>query len=197
MKRVALTGGIATGKSYALRRLETLGIPTLDADRLAREAVQPGTAGWTAVRERFGERVLGPEGAIDRGRLAAIVFSDPAARDALEAIIHPEVYRQIHAWFAEEAARGAPVAIADIPLLFETGRAHEFDRVIVVACAPEVQLQRLMARDRMDDAAARQRIAAQWPIDEKIARADDVIRTDGTFEETDRAVDIVAERLGE
>jgi len=197
MKRVALTGGIATGKSYVLRRLETLGIPTLDADRLAREAVQPGTAGWAAVRERFGERVLGPEGAIDRGRLAAIVFNDPAAREALEAIIHPEVYRQIHAWFAEEAARGAPVAIADIPLLFETGRAHEFDRVIVVACAPEVQLQRLMARDAMDEPTARQRIAAQWPIDEKVARADYVVRTDGTFEETDRAVDIVAEKLGE
>jgi dephospho-CoA kinase len=197
MKRVALTGGIATGKSYALRRLESLGIPTLDADRLAREAVQPGTAGWQAVRERFGQRVMDADGTIDRRRLAAIVFDDPAAREALEGIIHPEVYRQVRAWFAEEAARGAPVAIADIPLLFETGREREFDRVIVVACAPQVQLERLMARDGMDETEARQRIAAQSPIDEKVKRADYVIRTDGSFEETDRQVDIVAEKLGE
>ena len=197
MKTVALTGGIATGKSYVLRRLATLGIPTIDADHLAREAVQPGTAGWQAVRDRFGEVVIGADGTLDRRRLAAIVFDDPAARVALERIIHPEVYRQIHAWFASEAARGAPVAIADIPLLFETGHEREFDRVIVVACAPEVQLRRLMARDQRDEPEARRRIAAQMPIDEKSARADYVIRTDGSFEETDRQVDIVAEKLGE
>lgn len=197
MRRVALTGGIATGKSYVLRRLQALGIPTIDADRLAREAVQPGSPGWQAVRERFGERVLGPDGVIDRRRLAAIVFDDPAAREALEGLIHPEVYRQIHAWFAEEAARGAPMAIADVPLLFETGREGEFDRVIVVACSPEEQMKRLVARDRLDDTDARQRLAAQLPIEEKVKRADYVVGTDGTFEETDRQVDTVAEKLGE
>jgi dephospho-CoA kinase len=194
--RVALTGGIATGKSYCVRRLRSLGAPVLDADVLAREAVAPGTAGLQAVAARFGPGVIRPDGSLDRAALGRIVFADPDARRDLEAIIHPEVRRATGRWFDDLAAAGAvAVAIADIPLLFEASREADFDRIVVVACRPEQQLQRLIARDRLSIDEARQRIAAQMPIDEKRARADDVIDTSGTEADTDRQVDDLWKRL--
>jgi dephospho-CoA kinase len=185
--RVALTGGIATGKSYCLSRFGALGVPVIDADLLAREAVAPGSSGLRSVVERFGAHLLQSDGTLDRPALGAIVFSDPVARTALEAIIHPEVRRRIREWFVQ-LPRGMPVAIADIPLLFETGQEHDFDRVIVAACEPGEQLRRLMLRDRLSAEDARKRLGAQWPIEEKVARADFVIRTDGTHDETDAAI---------
>lgn len=192
--RVALTGGIATGKSYCLRRFESLGIPGVDADILARQAVAPGTPGLSAVVRRFGSAVLAADGSLNRPALAAIVFSDGAARADLEAIIHPEVYRRIREWFVN-LPPDVTVAIADIPLLFETGHEHDFDRVVVAACTVDEQVRRLVTRDGLTLAAARARLAAQWPIDEKVARADDVIRTDGPFEETAEQVSRVARTL--
>lgn len=194
MLLAALTGGIATGKSYCLARFASLGVPVIDSDRLAREAVAPGTPGLARVVERFGPALLQPDGTLDRAALARIVFADPAARAGLEAIVHPEVYRRIREWSANLPA-GTPLAIADIPLLFETGHERDFDRVIVCACEPEEQVRRLMARDGLDEAAARARLAAQWPIAEKAARADYVIRTDGSFGETDRRVEEVWGKL--
>jgi dephospho-CoA kinase len=194
--RAALTGGIATGKSYVLARFAALSVPTLDADRLARQAVEPGTPAWQAIRERFGLAVLSADGRVDRRALGALVFADPAARRDLEAIVHPVVYRAIEEWFADvERAGRHRVAIADIPLLYETGRAAAFDVVIVVACTPEEQIARLMARDGLSQKEAQQRLAAQWPIGDKMARADFVIRTDGSFEDTDRQVREVYEAL--
>ncbi len=188
--RVALTGGIATGKTVALGRFAALGVPTLDADELARDAVRPGSAALDAVRQRFGPAVLTSHGALDRKALAAIVFNDPIARRDLEAIIHPSVYAHITTWFAALQARGDhPFGIADIPLLYETNRAADFDRVIVTACDPETQVQRVMARAGATEAEARQRLAVQRPTAEKVARADLVIRTDGTLADTDRQVE--------
>lgn len=189
MLRVGLTGGIATGKSYVTQRLHEAGLPTIDADRLAREAVAPGSAGLRAVVARFGPRVLTEAGALDRTRLGAVVFGDQAARGDLEAIVHPEVYRRIAQWQARLAAHGhqGPV-VADIPLLFETGRADEFDTVVVVACEPHRQRERLMARDGLDAHTADQRMQAQWPIAAKVRLADYVVRTDGTPADTDAQV---------
>ena len=124
------------------------------------------------------------DGTLDRAALGAIVFSDRAARAALEAIIHPEVRRRVREWFVNLPPQTA-LAIADIPLLFETGQEHDFDAVIVCACDPAEQLRRVMDRNRLSEDAARQRLAAQWPIEEKVARADHVIRTDGTFADTE------------
>jgi dephospho-CoA kinase len=194
MLQAALTGGIATGKSYCLARFEALGVPTVDADRLARLAVAPGSPGLLAVAERFGPSILRSDGTLDRGALASVIFADRAARADLEAIIHPDVYRRIREWFAR-LPPATRAAIADIPLLFETGHQHEFDRVIVCACSPREQLRRLMARDRLDEAEARARLDAQWPIEEKVRRADFVIRTDGTFSETDAQVRAVFDAL--
>jgi dephospho-CoA kinase len=188
MLRVALTGGIATGKSYCLARFAHLGAPVIDADALAREAVARGTPALEAVAARFGSGVLTPEGSLNRSALARIVFSDARARAALEAIVHPEVYRRIRDWFANLPG-GTRLGIADIPLLYETGQEHEFDRVIVAACDVVEQIRRMVVRDGFTDADARARLAAQWPIAEKVARAPIVIWTDRGFEETDRQVD--------
>jgi len=187
--RVGLTGGIATGKSYVRQRLQDADLPTVDADVLAREAIAPGTPGFRAVVARFGRTVVSEGGAIDRPRLAALVFADPAARADLEAIVHPEVYARIETWFTSLARNGyRGPAVADIPLLFETGRTQEFDVVVVAACDEARQVERLRVRDGVDEGAARQRLAAQWPIAEKVRHADITVRTDGTFDDTDTQV---------
>jgi dephospho-CoA kinase len=187
MLRVALTGGIGTGKSYCLERFAAHGAATIDADVLARVAVAPGTPGLAAIVARFGTGVLAPDATLDRPALGRIVFGDAKARAALEAIVHPEVYRHIREWFANLPA-STRVAIADIPLVFETGHHHDFDEVVVAACDPEEQVRRVMARDNLSDAEARARLAAQWPIEEKVKRATRVIWTDRGFAETDRQV---------
>jgi dephospho-CoA kinase len=193
--QVALTGGIATGKSYCLGRFAALGIPTIDADRLAREAVAPGSPGLAAVAQRFGAHIVREDGTLDRAALARIVFSDRTARADLEAIVHPDVYRRIREWFAQ-LPHGTPVAMADIPLLFETGHEHDFDVVVVTACTPEEQLRRLVARDGLSETDARARLEAQSPIDEKIRRAHFVIRTDIGFPQTDEEIERVYRKLG-
>lgn len=195
MVRVALTGGIATGKSYVLERFRDRGVPCLDADALAHGVTSAGTEATAAIASRFGGDILAADGAVDRPKLGRIVFGDPAARRALEAIVHPAVYRAIVSGLRGfELLGGYALAVVDVPLLFETGHAGDFDRVIVTACPPAMQLARLVARG-MSDEDARQRLAAQWPIAEKTSRADFVIRTDGTFEDTDRQVDDVYRAL--
>lgn len=194
MVRVALTGGIATGKSSVVRWLHARQVPTIDADVLAREVVAPGSPGLEAVIERFGDGVRDVNGALDRRALAAVVFSDPQARGDLERIVHPAVYAAIHDWL-EALPRETRLAVADIPLLFETGRQSDFDRVVVVACPPDEQLRRVMARDGVSEAEGRARLAAQWPIADKVMLADDVIWTTGSRAETEREVDALVSRL--
>jgi dephospho-CoA kinase len=189
MLKVALTGGIATGKSYVRQRLAARGVPSVDADTLAREVVEPGTPGRAAIAARFGRDVFDPDGRLDRKALSAIVFRNDAARADLEAIVHPAVYSAIGAWFAEQAGAGLPFAVADIPLLYESGHAGDFDAVIVAACHPDRQRERLIARDGLTAEEAAARLSAQWPIERKVDLADFVIRTDGTFADTDVQVD--------
>jgi dephospho-CoA kinase len=200
LRRVALTGGIATGKSFCLRRFAHLGVPTIDTDVVARHVVAPGTPGLAAVVARFGAELLTPDGALDRPALGRIVFADADARAELERIIHPAVYRSVEAWFEEEAenslASGHPgFAMADIPLLFETRQQHRFDHVIVAACSEAQQLERLMGRNGLSLADAQRRLDAQLPLADKRARADTVIDTSGTEEETISQVDRVWEAL--
>jgi dephospho-CoA kinase len=187
MLKIALTGGIATGKSHVARKLREAGVPLVDADVLARDAVAFGTAGLAAVVERFGKEILTSEGTLDRARLGDRVFRDEVARRDLEAIIHPEVRRRV-AQFFDALPPVTPFAVADIPLLFETKGEKAYDRVVVVACAPETQIARIVARDGLSREAAGRRVAAQMPIDDKVQRADYIIRTDGTFEQTDTQV---------
>jgi dephospho-CoA kinase len=195
MLRVALTGGIATGKSYVRMRVEARGVPTIDADHVVHGLLRGGTPVAAAIARRFGPAFLGPDGGVDRPELGRLVFADPAARADLEAIVHPPVYEAIFAWAARQQSAGALWVLADIPLLFETGKQRAFDRVIVASCPPDMQLQRLMARDGVDEAAARARLAAQWPIQQKVDGATDVVDTGGTFAETDRQLAAVCARI--
>jgi dephospho-CoA kinase len=170
-------------------------VPTIDSDTLAREAVAVGTPGLAAVVDRFGQEVLTPSGVLDRQKLASIVFMDPVARRDLEAIVHPAVRQATDAWFDSLDPARHSIAIADIPLLYEVGRERDFDAVIVTAVDAETQVRRVMDRDGATEVEARQRLAAQLPIDEKVRRADFVIETDGTFEQTNEQVRRVLEQL--
>jgi dephospho-CoA kinase len=187
IRRIALTGGIATGKSYVSAKIKEAGVPIVDADVLSREVVAPGTPGLAAVRKRFGPDAVRRDGTMDRVRIAQIVFKDKRARLDLEAIIHPAVQRAIDDFFAQLPKR-TPFAVADIPLLFETKREGQFQSVVVVACPREMQLTRLMERSKLSKEDAERRLAAQLPIDQKVKKATHVIRTEGTFEETDAQV---------
>lgn len=190
MRTVALTGGIATGKSYVLERFRQLGAACLDADQLAHGATAAGTEASRAIAERFGREVLDPTGAVDRRKLGPVVFADAAARRDLEAIVHPAVYRAIAAGLRAFELTGSTIAIVDIPLLYETAGERRFDRVVATLCSTATQLARLLARG-LSDNEARQRLAAQIPAQEKAARADFVVRTDGTFADTDAQVEAI------
>ena len=195
MLKVALTGGIATGKSHVLEQFRLHGIPCLDADVLARGVTAPGTEAAEAIAARFGPGVMDADGAIDRKALGALVFEDEAARRALEAIVHPAVYRSIVAGLrAFELMGGAPLAIVDVPLLYETGHEKDFDRVILTTCPVAIQVERLVRRG-LTRSEAQRRIDAQLPTEAKASRADFVIRTDGSFDETNQQVDEVLGRL--
>jgi dephospho-CoA kinase len=193
--KVALTGGIATGKSHVLDQFRKRGVPCLDADVLAHGVESAGTEATQAIAVRFGAGVLAADGAVDRTKLAPIVFADASARRDLEAIVHPAVYRAIAAGLRGfDLLGGYPLAVVDVPLLYETGHAADFDRVIVTACPPEMQIARLMARG-MPATEARQRLDAQMPTADKAARADFVIDTSGAFDDTERQVDRVLRAL--
>tara|TARA_B100001179_G_scaffold62890_1_gene43626 strand:- start:12 stop:614 length:603 start_codon:yes stop_codon:yes gene_type:complete len=196
MLRIGLTGGLATGKSHVRVRVATIGLPTIDADTIAREVVRPGEPAWRDIRQRFSNDIWKTDGSLNRAALASIIFSDEAARKDLEDILHPRVYSVIRNWLDELAqARIHRAAVADIPLLYETGHHDDFDKVIVVACEAKTQLQRVMARDGLSKEDAQQRIAIQLPTAQKAAKADIVISTDGTLEETDAQIDRFVQEL--
>lgn len=189
MLKVGLTGGIATGKSYVLGRFRARGVPCLDADDLAHGVTAAGTEATQAIAARFGADMLDRDGAVDRQKLGALVFADATARRELEAIVHPAVYRAITAGLrAFELLGSPPLAVVDVPLLFETGHAGTFDHVVATVCPPAVQMARLKERG-LSQSEAEQRLAAQMPAAEKASRAQSVIRTDGSFDATDRQVD--------
>jgi len=192
MIKVALTGGIATGKSYVLRQLRNRGIPAIDADDLVHEALGPGTVTTKAIAIHFGSAILMPDGSVDRAILAKKVFADADARLRLEAIVHPGVYEAIQQWF-ETGDR--PIGVASIPLLYETHHEADFDAVVVTACKPEQQLERMVARG-LSQEEAKGRMEAQIPTEEKAMRADYVIWTSGTTLETDAQVDELLIKLG-
>jgi dephospho-CoA kinase len=179
--RVGLTGGVASGKSTVSAILAELGAVVVDADLLAREVVAPGTEGLAAVVEEFGPEVLGPDGGLDRPRLGALVFADPARRRALEAIIHPRV--RARAAEIEAAAPVGAVVVHDIPLLAETGQAASFDAVVVVDVPVEVQVDRMVHIRGMSEADARARIAAQADRDARLAVATYVVENTGSLDE--------------
>jgi dephospho-CoA kinase len=184
--RIGLTGGIGSGKSEVGRRLAARGAIVIDADKLAREVVEPGTDGLAEVVEEFGADVLTADGSLDRPALGARVFGDDEARARLEAIIHP----QVRARAAELEAVAGPddVVVHDIPLLVETGQADRFDGVIVVDAPVELQVRRLVGRRGMTEAQARERIAAQASREQRTGVADWVVDNTGSLDDLEAAV---------
>ncbi len=191
--RVGLTGGVASGKSTVSAILDELGAVVIDADLLAREVVAPGTDGLAAVVEKFGPDVLGPDGALDRPRMGALVFADPERRKALEAIIHPRV--RARAAEIEASAPPGAVVVHDIPLLAETGQAASFDAVVVVDVPVEVQVDRMVRMRGMRPEDARARVGAQASREERLAIATYVIDNTGTLEELREQVEAVYGQL--
>ena len=184
MHLIGLTGGIATGKSTVAAELARHGATVIDADALAREVVEPGQAALDEIAARFGGEVISPDGRLDRAGLASIVFADPEARRDLERITHPRVRDLMQRRIAAALAADADLIVAEVPLLFETQSEGLYEGVMVVYAPAAVQLERLIARDGMDEAAARQRLWAQIPIDEKRARATWVIDNGGSVDVT-------------
>jgi dephospho-CoA kinase len=196
MLTVGLTGGIATGKSYILETLGSLGCATIDADIVARQVVEPGKPAYQDIVNRFGREVLAEDGALDRARLGAIVFADRSQRETLNAIVHPRVFEAQAEWLAETAARDPhAIAIVDAALMIETGSYRRFEKLIVVFCSPELQLERLMSRNRLSRSEAEARIAAQSSTEEKLKYADYSIDTSMGFEDTRPQVERVYAEL--
>jgi dephospho-CoA kinase len=193
MLTVGLTGGIGAGKSEVARLLASYGAVLIDADRIAREVVEPGSEGLAAVVAEFGERILHPDGTLDRPGLGAIVFSDEERRKALNAIVHPLVGRR--AAELQQAAGPGDIVVHDVPLLTENDRASQFDQVIVVDAAPATQLDRLIRLRGMTEEDARARIAAQATREQRLAVATVVIDNDGPLEALEPQVSAVWQRL--
>jgi len=193
MLRVGLTGGLASGKSTVARMLADRGAAVFDADALVRDLYQPGGAADHAARDLFGPDVLDASGAVDRMKIAEIVFRDPAKRHALEARIHPLVREERERRFGQAAWAGAKVAVCEASLLFEAGTEEEYDRVLLVTAPEEERVRRWIARGGTDE-DARRRIAAQMSAEDAAGRADDVIVNHGSPEELRRQVEEVWKR---
>lgn len=192
MLRVGLTGSIAVGKSHVSGLLAGMGCRVVDADELARRVVEPGAAGLRAVVEAFGPWVLKPDGTLDRERLGREVFADEGKRRLLNSLLHPLIMAEqdelLRRWEREDP-RG--IGVVDAALMIESGGHTRFDRLVVVHCRPEVQLERLMRRNGLSREEARRRIDAQMPQEEKLRHAHFRIDTSGGFDETRRRTEEV------
>lgn len=185
---IGLTGGIATGKSTVSKYLaEHYGLPILDADVYARQAVEPGTEILKAIAQRYGRFTLNGDGTLNRQHLGQIVFNDPVEKAWIEQQIHPFVRQQFAA--AMEHLRSAPIVVHTIPLLFEADLTNQVTEIWVVVCSEKVQLQRLVQRDALSPAAAQARIDSQWPLAEKAKRADIVLENSSTLESLYQQID--------
>lgn len=191
MHLFGLTGGIASGKSAVAARLRERGVPVIDADKLARDAVAPGTSGLAAIVETFGKDVLLEDGTLDRKKLAAAVFGDEEKRKALNAIVHPEVTRLTFKEASRLRDEGEALACYEAALIVENGVADAFRPLVVVSAPEELQVARATARDGSTRDEARARIRAQMPLAEKVAAADFVIENTGSIDELERRTDEV------
>jgi len=198
MLKVGLTGSIAVGKSFVLSVLAKLGCHVLDADATAREVVAPGTPGLKAVVDAFGDDILNADGTLDRAKLAAVVFADEAKRMQLNSILHPFIIQaqdeQMREWEKEDPHG---IAVVDAALMIESGGYRRFDKLVVVHCRPEVQLERLMTRDAISREEAEQRMGAQMSQEEKKSHADFLIDTSEGFDSARRQTEAVFQKLSE
>lgn len=188
---VGLTGGIGSGKSTVAAMLADHGAEVIDADRLAREVVEPGTAGFDEVIERFGDEVVAADGGLDRARLAEIVFADEAARSDLNAIVHPRVGDRIASRLAQFSAEDEGIVVVDVPLLVEVGAERGYTAIVVVTAPEEIRAQRVVDSRGLSPEQARARIRSQASDDERLAVATHVVDNSGDLDALRRQVDAV------
>ncbi|WP_210468622.1 dephospho-CoA kinase [Sporosarcina sp. 6E9] len=193
---IGLTGSIASGKSTVSNMLKERGFPIVDADKIARQVVEPGTPVIKKIAEHFGDEILNEDGSLNREKLGERIFKNGEERNKLNAIIHPairnEMIRQKEQWISD----GAKTVILDIPLLFESKLQSFVEKIIVVSVTPEIQKQRLIARNDLTEREATDRITSQLPMSEKESGADAIIDNNGTVEETKRQVETLLEDWG-
>lgn len=198
MLKVGLTGGLASGKTFVAGVLEGLGCRVAYADRMGHETLEPGGEAYDAVIGRFGREIVAENGSIDRKKLGAVVFADRSRLDELNALVHPHVFRRQEAFF-EDVARAdtRAVAVVEAAIMIETGSYKRYDKLLLAACPPAVQIQRYMAREGATEAQARARLDRQMPLAEKQKYADYIIDTSGTKDDTERQVRDVYAQLKE
>jgi dephospho-CoA kinase len=188
MLKIAITGGAGSGKSTVARMFAELGAEVLDADAAAREAVAVGQPAWQELKGLYGADFFHADGSLDRSRLAKRVFDNPEERRRLEALIHPLVLQKLMARARELERRGADLVLVEVPLLYETGREGDFDRVMVVAAPEGERIRRLKERDGRGEAEIQGILAAQWPLADKATRADYVVDNGGELADTRKQV---------
>ena len=181
---IGLTGSIANGKSTIAEMLDSYGLPIVDADKVARQVVEPGSETLKKIAEAFGTDVIATDGSMDRAKVGSIIFHDESQRTVLNNIIHPAIRAEMLRQRDEYIANGAPHVVMDIPLLFESKLQHFVEKILVVSVSEEVQLARLMTRNQLTEQEARARIATQIPVVEKEAGADAVIDNNGSIEQS-------------
>ncbi len=183
---VALTGGIGCGKSAVSARMETLGVPIIDADHLAHQLVQPGTPSLLEIKKAFGERILDIQGRLDRSALREIVFNQPLQRKRLESILHPRISEAMESWLKKQTAQ---YVVLVIPLLFETNQQSIAHRILVVDCKESTQIERVVTRDQLPIKQVKQIIASQVNRQFRLEGADDIIENEGTYEALTKSTD--------
>ncbi len=196
MRRVGLTGGIASGKSTVSRILGDLGVPVIDADVIAREVVAPGSAALGRIVDAFGEEVLSDDKSLNRARLGEIVFSDASKKKILEGILHPEIIAEQDRRLKNIESEGnTPIAVVDAAVMIESGSWKRFDLIVVVDCDESQQISRLCRRNGMREEEAMRRIEAQMPLSEKVKYADHVIDNRGSMDDTRKQVEELIKSL--
>jgi dephospho-CoA kinase len=196
MIKVGLTGGIASGKSTVSEIFASLGAKVLDADEVARELLLPGQPAWKRLRQTFGEEFFHPDGTVKRKQLRKLVFANPERRSQLNAIVHPEVMKEINRKSESLSSLLEPmVLVVDVPLLLEVGVADRFDKIVVVDARESVQINRLMQRDGISEEEAKQALKVQMPLSEKVEQADYVIDNNSTLTDTEIQVRMIWQEL--
>ena len=192
---IALTGGIATGKSTVAHLFSEFGLPVMDADRFSHETIAPHTKAWKEIVRHYGQTIVGEDDQIDRKKLGGIVFRNPIERKHLESIIHPVVQKRIKERLSQLSDHGCPLALVEVPLLFEVGWEKEFDIVVVVSCDEAEQKRRCKRKFGLTPEEVRERIAAQIPLTQKCQAADFVINNSGSIDDTRTQVKKIYEKI--
>lgn len=193
---VAVTGGIATGKSTVTKVFRDAGVPVVDADEIAREIVQPGKPAWKKIRAEFGETVFRENGELNRNALSQVIFNDKEKRGALNQITHPEIHRIMYSQVIKYFFLGHNFVVLDLPLLFETGVMLDYIyKIITVTCEEDIQLTRLMDRNGLSEADAKKRIFAQMSLDEKCEKSHYVIENSGGIADTEEQAQKILQTL--